>query len=249
MGRNGFTIFKRELLAYFTSPIAYIFIIVFSLVTAFLFMSQFFLIGQADMRSFFGLLPIILCVFLPAITMRLWAEERKGNTLELLLTFPARSYELVLGKFFASLVFYAIALAATFTIPLMLVMVGTPDMGPIFGGYVGAFLLGAFFMALGILISGFCKDQIVALLITVMACFSFYLLGLEFIASSIDGWVPGLGSFLQAFFGMTGHFASFERGVLSSGDAIYFLIGIVIFLTLNAFWLEGRSAPKAKAFF
>ncbi len=249
MNRSGMTIFLRELGAYFNSAIAYIFIIVFSLVTSFLYMSQFFLIGRADMRGFFGILPIILCVFLPAVTMRLWSEDQKGNTLELLLTFPMKPQALVLGKYFAALAFYLVSLASTLMIPIMLRVLGRPDIGAIAGGYVGALLMGALFLALGTLISGFCKDQIVSFILTVVACFSFYLIGLEFIAASIDGWILGLGSFLQNFFGMTQHFASFERGVISLPDLFYFLIGIIVFLTLNGFWIEGRMRPKARAIF
>lgn len=247
--KNGLTILRRELAAYFNSPIAYIFIVVFSLVNSFLYMSQFFLIGQADMRSFFGMLPVILCVFLPAVTMRLWSEDSRGNTLELLLTFPMQAHELVLGKYLAAFVFYLIALGSTLVIPVMLMAIGRPDMGASFGGYAGAVLAGAFFLALGTFISGLSKDQIVSFILTVLACFTFYLIGLEFIASSIDGWFPGFGSFLQQFFSMTGRYAGFERGIIDVTDILYFLIGVSVFLVLNGFWIEGRSRPKAKAIF
>ena len=141
---NSTSIFLRELFSYFNSPIAYIFIVVFVLLINGMYMSQFFLRGNADMRYFFGLIPLLLCVFIPAITMRLWAEERKGNTFELLLTFPMQAYKLVLGKFFASLVFYTLTLAGTLFIPVMLMAVGTPDMGTIIGGYLGSFFAGMF---------------------------------------------------------------------------------------------------------
>lgn len=120
MFSHVFTVFRRELEAYFNAAIAYIFIIVFILLNGGLFMNQFFLVGLADMRPFFGLLPFVLAIFLPAVTMRLWAEERRGNTLELLLTFPMGTHELVIGKFLAGLVFYVAALASTFTLPIML---------------------------------------------------------------------------------------------------------------------------------
>jgi len=149
-----FTIIRKELSSYFNSPIAYIFLFVFLALIGFLFMSQFFLIALADMRILFMYLPVILCVFLPAMTMRSWAEERQGGTYELLLTFPMKAHELVLGKFLASFLFYIIALAATFTIPIMLMVVGSPDSGTIIGGYLGAACLGAFFISVGIFVSG-----------------------------------------------------------------------------------------------
>ncbi len=247
--KNIFTIFNREIKAYFNSPIAYIFIIVFVLISAGLFMTSFFLLSTADMRMFFLYLPIILCVFLPAVTMRLWSEDRKGNTLELLLTFPAHTHELVLGKFLAGVVFYIVSLIATLPIPVMLAVLGNPDMGVIFCQYTGAVFLGCFFLALGIFVSGFCEDQIVAFIVAMMACFGLYLLGLDFTVSSIDGWIPGFGSFLRSAFGTAGHFTALEKGVIDSRDILYFIAGTTIFLILNGFWLDTRLRPKAKTVF
>ncbi len=250
MTRTNFsTILKRELEAYFNSAIAYIFIIIFVLINGGLYMTQFFLIGRADMRPFFSLLPFLLAVFLPAVTMRLWAEERKGNTLELLLTFPMTTGELVVGKFIASFVFYLAALAGTFTIPVMLAILGRPDMGAIWGGYLGAALLGAFFLSLGLFISGLCRDQIVAFILAMMICLGLYLVGTEFMAASIDGWLPGLGTLLRRFLGLAAHFDSFAKGVVDNRDLLYFLLGTGIFLFLNGLWLEGRMRPKARTLF
>jgi len=148
------TIFRREIAAYFNAAIAYIFIIVFVLLNSGLYMTQFFVIGFADMRPFFTTLPFILAVFLPAVTMRLWAEEKRGNTLELLLTFPVPTRTLVIGKFLASFVFYLAALLGTLTIPIMIKAVGNPDVGAMASGYIGAALMGAFFLSIGIFISG-----------------------------------------------------------------------------------------------
>ena len=243
------SIFWRELFSYFNSPIAYIFIVVFVTLMSSLFMTQFFLVSNADMRHFFGLLPVILCVFIPAITMRLWAEEKKGNTFELLLTFPMNSYKLVLGKFAASFVFYLLTLAGTVFIPIMLFLVGKPDIGPIIGGYLGAIFIGALFLSIGIFISGLFKDQIVSFIVTMVVCFFFYLTGLDFIASSIDGWIPGVGNFLKINFGMTRHFISFEKGVIDNKDVLYFIVMTAAFLTLNIFSIEDRMRPKAKVLF
>lgn len=246
---NLWTVFKREIGAYFNSAIAYIFIIVFVLLNSVLYMAQFFVISMADMRPFFNTLPFVLSVFLPAVTMRQWAEERKGNTLELLLTFPMRTHELVLGKFIASFVFFLAALAGTLAIPLMLFVLGRPDVGTVLGGYGGAALLGAFFLSIGIFISGLCRDQIVAFILGMVICFGLHLIGTDFIASSVDSWLPGLGSLLQQFIGSAGHFESFAKGVIDNRDVLYFLIGTVLFLVLNGFWLEGRMRPKATQIF
>lgn len=242
-------VFKRELAAYFNAAIAYIFIIVFVLLSTSLFMTNFFVIGLADMRYFYALLPFILSVFIPAVTMRLWAEEKRGNTLELLLTFPMKTHALVLGKFFASLVFYLAALAGTLMIPIMLMVLGKPDVGQLVGGYLGAVLLGAFFLSIGIFISGFCQDQIVAFILAMLVCFGIHLIGTDFIAAAIDSWLPGIGSFLQHLVGSSSHFDSFAKGIIDNRDLLYFILGTVIFLTLNGFWLEGRMKVGAKKVF
>lgn len=247
--KNIITIFRRELRAFFNSPIAYIFIIVFLLITNGLFMSQFFLYGRADMRPLFYLLPVVLCAFIPALTMRSWAEDKRGNTFELLLTFPMRAYELVAGKFLASLAFYMIALFSTFTIPVMLSVLGKPDMGVIISQYIGAVCMGIFFLALGIFISGFCRDQIIAFILTMTACFGLYFLGFDFTAASIDGWIPHLGTFIRNTIGTAQHVYSFEKGVIDNRDLVYYFVGAVIFLILNSFWLDSRLRPKAKAIF
>lgn len=242
-------IFSRELAAYFNASIAYIFMIIFTLLTSGLFMTQFFLIGSVDMRTFFYTLPLYLSVFLPAVSMRLWAEEKRGNTQELLLTFPMRSHELVLGKFFASFVFYLITLACTFPIPVMLLALGRPDLGVILSGYVGAAFLGGFFLAIGAFVSGFYRDQIVAFILSMMVCFGVYLAGTEFVSSSIDGWVGGLGTFFRHFLGAADHYATFVKGVIDLREVLYFVLGSAVVLTLNGFWIEGRMRPKARSIF
>ncbi len=247
--RNLCTIFRRELAAYYESAIGYIFMIVFLALSVGLFMTPFFTILSADMRAFFVTLPIILCIFMPAVTMRLWAEERKQNTWEMLLTFPMQPHELVLGKFCASLVFFLSALAGTLTLPLMLAWLGNPDLGPIIGAYVGTVLLGAFFLALGLFVSGLCQDQIVAFVVTLLACFTIFLVGTDFISTYIDGAWPGLGAFLAEVVGMTRHYTTFTKGLLVIGDVLYFLIWTAVFLFLNGLFLEIRSRPAARRTF
>ncbi len=246
---NLLIILNRELAAYFNSAIAYIFMVIFTLLNGGLFMTQFFLVGRVDMRAFFYTLPFFLSVFLPAVSMRLWAEEKRGNTQELLLTFPMRAHELVLGKFFASFLFYLITLACTFPIPVMLAALGRPDIGAILSGYIGAAFLGGFFLGVGTLVSGFYRDQIAAFILSMMICFGLYLAGTEFVASSIDGWVAGLGTFLRHFLGSADHYNTFAKGVIDNRDVLYFVVGSAVALTLNGFWIEGRMRPKAASIF
>lgn len=231
---NVRTIFNREFAAYFNAPIAYIFIIVFLAVNSGLFMTSFFLAGSADMRGFFALLPITLIIFIPAITMRLWAEDSKSGTIALLQSFPISSGQLVLGKFLASFLFYLITLAGTLVIPIMIMFLGNPDLGPIIGGYFGAALLGAFYLAIGLFVSGLFKDQIIAFILSMVGCFLFYMIGTDYISLILDSWIGGLGSVLMNSIGTANHFSSIERGVLDVRDIIYFLSFTALFLWLNA---------------
>ncbi|MEX2016065.1 MAG: Gldg family protein [Candidatus Hydrogenedentales bacterium] len=249
--RNVFTIMRRDLAAYFTSPIGYIFMIVFVAISVGLYVSTFFAFPVADMRPFFANIPLMLCIFIPAVTMRVWAEERKENTWEMLLTFPMRPWELVIGKFFAGLTFFAITLAATFTVPMMLISLGNPDNGAILTGYLGTLLLGAFFLSIGIFFSGFYKDQIIAFVVTLLVCFAIFLLGTTMIASILDDTFQSiaLGSLLAQIVGLSDHFNAFTRGVIELADVIYFLVWIVVFLALNIIYIDGRSRPRARTYF
>ncbi len=241
MIRDLGVIFRREMGAYFDSPIAYIFIIVFLVLTAGFYVNGFFLAGTADMRDFFDSLPLFLIFFIPALTMRLWAEEQRLGTFELLMTLPMRPLAIVLGKYLASLTFFAIALASTLTIPISLAWLGDPDLGAIACGYIGALLLGGLYLAIGICISGFFRDQIAAFILTLLACFFFFLAGTPFVAALLDGWVPGFGTFLQEGFGLTGHFDGIQRGVLGLNNVLFFVSFSAVFLILNTFSLEGRK--------
>ncbi len=239
--RNLMTIMRRELGAYFNSPIGAIFLIVFTLIASGLFVTEFFLFPVAELRSFFNTIPFILCVFVPAVTMRLWAEERASNTVEMLLTFPMRPMALVLGKYLAGLCFLLLALASTLILPLMLAALGQPDFGQMASSYLGAILLGGFFLALGQLVSGFAKDQIVAFVLSLLACFALFLLGTNFAATALDAWIDGLGSLLRELLGATGHYTVFSRGIIEMTDAAYFLVWTALFLILNGLHIEGRG--------
>ncbi len=238
---NTGVIFRREFAAYFNSPIAYIFIIVFLIINCGLFMTPFFLSGAADMREFFNNLPLFLIFFIPAVSMRLWAEDKRSGTFELLMTLPMKSSEVMLGKYLAAMVFYLIALAGTLPVPVMLSLLGNPDLGAIVSGYIGAILLGGLYMSVGIFVSGLLRDQITAFILGMLACFVLFLLGMPFVSGTIDGWIGGLGSFLSNSLGLMAHYQSLQRGVLELADLAYFLCLTGVFLVLNTLWLEGRK--------
>ncbi len=246
---NVITMIRRELGAYYTSPIGYIFMMVFVSLSVGLYITTFFAFPVADMRSYFLNLPVVLCVFIPAVTMRTWAEERKENTWELLLTFPMAMWELVIGKFLASVIFFALTLLATVTLPIMLFKLGNPDMGAVISGYFGTLLLGSFFLSIGIFFSGFFKDQIVAFVVTLLACFAIYMVGTPFLESAIEDWVPGLGTLLTELVGLSGHFSAFTRGVIEIADVLYFVAWTAIFLLLNILYVDARSRRGSRLIF
>ncbi len=231
------TIIKKELRAYFNSPIAYIFITAYLILTNWLFFRSFFLISQAEMRNYFSLLPFIFLFFLPAITMRLWAEEKKTNTLEILLTWPVREWEVVLGKFCAALLFLIIILACSFTVPISIALLGQPDLGVILGNYVGTLFLGASYLAIGLYLSSLTKNQIVAFIIAVVVSFFFFIISEPFFLQSVPSFLQPLFQFV----GLSGHFDSIARGVLDSRDIFYYLSVISFFLFLNIRQVESRK--------
>ena len=237
MLRNTWTIFKKEFALYFNSPIAYIFITVFLVVSASLFMnSSFFVVAQADMRSYFQMLPWTFLFFVPAVTMRLWAEERKSGTMEVLLTLPFRDTEIVAGKYLAALAFLALTVLLSFTIPLTLLKLGSPDMGPIIGGYVGAFFLGAAYLAIGMFISSFSDNQIIAFIISVVVSFLLLIIGEPFVLQSLPYGMKPVASYL----GLGSHFQNIGKGVIDTRDVIYYLSVCFVFIYATMRQIESR---------
>lgn len=237
---NVATIFRREFQAYFDSSIAYIFMIVFLLSSTWLFMAGFFLSGLADMRGYFDMLPWFALFFLPAVSMRLWSEDLRTGTMELLMTLPMRTWELVLGKYFAALAFFSITLAGTLVIPIVLALIGDPDSGAIVGGYLAGILLGGFYLAVGIFVSGLFKDQIAAFVVSLMLCLFFYFAGTGIVVATTDGWIHGLGTFMERNIAVTSHFAEIQRGIIDMRNLAYFVSMTALFLVLNTLSLEGR---------
>lgn len=215
--RQAFFIFKREFRTYFVSPIAYIVISFFLLVTGWFFFTTFFLYNQASLRNFFSLLPIIFSFVVPAITMRLFSEEFNVGSYETLLTMPVTFLDVVLGKFLASVAFIVAMLIPTLAYPLTVGFLGQLDWGPVAGGYTGAILLGAAFSAIGLLASSMTRNQIIAFITGMAICFTLVL---------IDKMLFFLPRFSLVFFQYLGadhHFQNISKGIIDSRDILYFL--------------------------
>jgi ABC-2 type transport system permease protein len=234
--KHIWTIAKKELRSYFNSPLAYIFINVFLIITGWLFFQNYFLHGQADMRYFFGLVPWMFLFIVPAITMRVWAEEKKMGTIELLLTMPLRDHEVVLGKFLASFLFLAITLVLSFMIPVVVLWSGPADLGVILASYVGAMLMGAAYISLGVWLSSYTDNQIIAFILALITSFLFFIVGQVFVLQSIPSFLTGFFQFL----GIGAHFDSISRGVIDSRDVLFYLSFIGFFLFLNVQQISSR---------
>jgi len=232
-----YILFKKELMSYFNSPIAYVFIGVFLIVGNWLFFNTFFLVGQASVRNYFSFLPWIFLFLAPALTMRLWAEEKKSGTIEFLLTLPITDWQAVLAKFLSALAFLTFSLLLSLSIPFSAAWLGNLDLGPVVGGYLGALFLGGSYLALGLFISSLTKNQIIAFILGLVACFSAFIIGADFVlASSSASFVP-----IMKFLGLGSHFNNIAKGVLDSKDIIYYLSFIFLFLWLNVRVIEKRS--------
>jgi ABC-2 type transport system permease protein len=231
--RQAIPIFKKEFKSYFVSPIAYIVIAIFLLVTGWLFFATFFLIGQANLRNFFSLLPIIFSFVIPAITMRLVSEELNIGSYEILLTMPVTLTDVVLGKFLAAVAFVSAMLVTTFAYPVTVAALGQLDWGPVAGGYIGAVLLGAAFSAIGLLASALTRNQIIAFIVGMAVCFILTLLDkmLFFLPRSMLGVL----AYLAADF----HFQNIAKGIIDSRDIVYFLS--ICFIGLYAAYLALRE--------
>lgn len=231
---------RRELLAAFDSAVAYVYLLAFAWLSSSIFMNEFFLAGQAELTRYFDQLPLLYCVFLPAITMRSWAEEKKARTNEWLLTFPLKPSSVVFGKFLAAYGLFALFLLASLPLLVMVQVLGEPDNGRILTGYLGAGLLGALLLALGLLCSAFSADQIVAFVLTAVLSFFLVLIGNDRVVAVLDGLAPGyaLGSFLQNRLALTPVYGDFVAGRIELGGVLYFVLGCVGCLALNARQVE-----------
>jgi len=209
-------IYRREIRSYFNSPVAYVVIVVFLAIVGWYFSNNLFLMNTASMRIVFELVPLVFLFFVPAVTMRLLAEEKKSGTLELLTTKPVRDVEIVLGKFLAAWTLLAATLAPTLVYLVTLMLLGTPDLGPVVTGYLGLMLTGGVYIAIGIFASSLTENQIVAFLIGMVIILAFFL------ADKVLLYMPAAIAPTVEYLGIDYHFSNIARGVIDSRDIIYF---------------------------
>ena len=226
---------RRELESYFTSPVAYVFLVIFLLLTGFFTFTAgaFFERGEASLSAFFGWHPWVYLVLVPAVGMRLWAEERRAGTIELLLTMPITTWQAIIGKFLASWIFLALALVLTFPVALTVNVLGEPDNGAIAAGYVGSWLLAGAYLALTCMTSAMTRNQVVAFILSVVMCLFLILVGFNPVTDLLARWTsPAVVDTIAAFSVIT-HFDGFQKGVLDSRDLIFFfsVIGFALFAT------------------
>lgn len=242
--RNVLTIFRRELVSYFATPLAYVFIVIFLVMAGVLafFVGDFFQRGQADLQPFFAFHPWLYLVLIPALSMRLWAEERKSGTIELFLTLPIRMTEAVVGKFLAAWCFAGIALALTFPFWLTVNLLGNPDNGVILASYIGSWLMAGALLAIGACVSATTKNQVIAFVVTAAIAFALTAAGSPVVLGLLQGWAPGwlIGS--VAGISLLDHFSAITRGVLDMRDVTYFVSIMIAFLFANAILVDLEKA-------
>ena len=241
---NIWVVFKRELASYFMTPIAYVFIVIFlflSGVFAF-YLGNFFARGQADLQPFFTFHPWLYLFLIPSLAMRLWAEERRGGTMELLFTLPITIPQAVLGKFLAAWVFTGIALALTFPMWLTVNYLGDPDNGVIFASYLGSLLMGGAFLAIGACVSCLTKNQVIAFVVTAVVCFIFVLSGYPLVLDFFGSWAPQFLVEVISSFSFLSHFNAITQGVIDIRDFIYFASLLAFWLFANVILIEMKKA-------
>ena len=242
--RNTLVLFKRELAGYFATPVAYVFIVIFLVVTGCFtfFFGGFYEAGQADLGAFFYWHPWLYLLLVPALSMRLWAEERKSGSIELLMTLPLETWQVVAGKYFAAWAFTAISVALTFPIWITVNYLGEPDNGVIFAAYLGSILMAGGFLAVGACLSAATKNQVIAFILSVVTCFALLVPGVGVVQQVLSGIAPqwlvdGLVSI-----GPQAHFDYISKGVIDLRDIIYFALLIGIALYANTVVLELKKA-------
>jgi len=229
------TVAKREIRAYFNSPVAYIVVTVFMLIVGYLYWSQLFLEKQAELRYYFNLTPLVFTFIIPAITMRLFAEEKGSGTLEMLITMPVRDWEVVLGKFLAGLAMLGAVVGMTVFYAVTVAALGPVDRGPIISGYVGLVLMGGSYVAIGVMASSLTRNQIVAFILAFAISFALFIFGQ--VVQFAPDWLAPVLSYLS----MGNHFESFSRGIIDSRDLLYYLSLITVALVIATASLESRK--------
>ncbi len=242
--KQTLSIFRRELSAYFLTPIAYVFIIIF-LVLAGIFtfyLGGFFERGQADLEPFFGFHPWLYLFLVPALSMRLWAEERKTGTIELLLTLPVTTTQVVIAKFLAAWAFLVVALALTFPLWITVNLLGDPDNGVIAAAYLGSALMAGSFLAVGACFSALTRNQVIAFILSLVVCLLLNLSGFPLVLDFFAGWVPGIILATIASMSFLTHFEALGRGVIDLRDIIFFISVLAFFLYANVLLVELKKS-------
>ena len=239
-----YAVFRREFEGYFATPLAYVFIIIFLLAMgSFTFyFGQFYATGRAELDVFFGFHPWLYLFLLPAISMRLWAEEQKSGTIELLMTLPISVTSAVLGKFLAAWAFAGVALLLTFPMWLTVNYLGSPDNGVILAGYVGSWLMAGGYLAIGSCLSALTNNQVIAFVLTVVVCFMFTISGHEIVLDFFQGWAPLILVDTISSFSFLTHFASIMDGVIDFRDLMFFGSLIALFLFINVIVIDQKRA-------
>lgn len=238
------TICKRELGNYFGTPVAYVFIVIFLAMTGVFtfYLGGFYERGQADLRTFFMYHPWLYLFLIPALSMRLWSEERKSGTIELLMTLPVSTTDAVVGKFIAAWCFTSLSLVLTFPMWITVNYLGDPDNAVIFASYIGSLLMAGSFIAIGSCISAITKNQVIAFVIAVVVCFLFILSGFPLVLNFFIGWAPQAIVNAIASLSFLTHFDSIARGVIDLRDIIYFVSVIAFWLYANVVIIEMKKA-------
>ena len=236
-------IVKRELGSYFSTPLAYVFIVIFlTLIDSFTFyLGNFFVRGQADLNPFFAFHPWVYILLIPAVTMRLWAEERKSGTIELLMTLPLTTTQSVVGKFFAAWIFIFIALILTFPIWITVNYLGQPDNGVILAGYVGSFFMSGAYLSIGSCISSITKNQVIAFVVGATVCFIFTMTGVDIVLNFFKVWAPEFLVNTISSMSFLTHFESIIKGVIEIRDFLFYLSVIIFWLFLNIIIVEFKK--------
>ncbi len=240
--RNTKAVIRRELAGYFGSPVAYVFIVIFLLLCGFFTfsISGFYEVGQADLRAFFQWHPWIFLFLVPAVGMRLWADERRTGTLELLLTLPITLTEAIVGKFLAAWLFIGLALCLTFPLVLTVIYLGDPDLGAIWCAYFGSFLMAGAYLSVGSMTSSCTRNQVISLILAVVICLFLVLAGWPPVTDFLSGWAPQWLVEVVAGFSFVPHFDSMARGVLDLRDVGYYFSVMFFMLFANGVVLQNR---------
>ncbi len=237
------SIFTREFSGYFSTPIAYVFIVIFLFLNGVFtfFLGDIYARGQADLEPFFTWHPWLYLFLVPALAMRLWAEERRVGTVELLMTLPVTVWQIVLGKYFAAWAFTGIALALTFPVWITINYLGDPDNGVVVAAYIGSFMMAGAYLAIGSCISALTKNQVIAFVVAVVVCFLFTITGLPMVTHLFSAWAPQAVIETIGSLSFITNFQNISRGVIDVSNLVYFASMIVFWLFVNTLVIDNRD--------